>query len=217
MSFDSTFPEEGLVSLDDLITASTTPGAPTGVTLESSGLQLRVSWVAPDDGGSPITDYRIQWTIDIGESFEGALTQEDTVNGQTLTYPIDTQGYGVLYDVRVIAVNEHGDSEPSETVTGAATKTPGAPTITSVTPGNAGELVVEWSAPTDTGGANVPLTGYIIEWKLASAESWEGANSHCISLEDSDCTISSTLPASYTIQGLTNGETYDVRSESSQR
>ena len=89
-SFDSTFPEEGLVSLDDLITASTTPGAPTGVTLESSGLQLRVSWAAPDDGGSPITDYRIQWT-NIGESFEGALTQEDTVNGQTLTYPIDTR------------------------------------------------------------------------------------------------------------------------------
>ena len=211
VSFDSTFPEEGLVSLDDLITASTTPGAPTGVTLESSGLQLRVSWVAPDDGGSPITDYRIQWT-NIGESFEGALTEEDTVNGQTLTYPIDTHGYGLLYDVRVIAVNEHGDSEPSETVTGAATKTPGAPTITSVTPGAQGELVVEWNAPTDTGGSNVPLTEYIIEWKLTSAESWEGANSHCISLEDSDCTISPfILTTSYTIQGLTNGETYDVR------
>ena len=213
VSFDSTFPEEGLVSLDDLITASTTPGAPTGVTLESSGLQLRVSWVAPDDGGSPITDYRIQWDF-TGEGFEGSLVGQDTVNGQTLTYPISitTHEYGIVYDVRVIAVNEHGDSEPSETVTGAAIKTPGAPTITSVTPGAQGELVVEWSVPTDTGGANVPLTGYIIEWKLASAESWEGANSHCISLEDSDCTISPFgLPARYTIQGLTSGETYDVR------
>ena len=73
---------------------------------------------------------------------------------------------------------------------------PGAPAITGVTPGD-GSLTVNWNAPPVSGGANI--TGYRVEWKLSTAQSWAGASS------------ATDNASPYTITGLGNGSSYDVR------
>jgi len=74
---------------------------------------------------------------------------------------------------------------------------PGAPTISSFTAGN-GEATVVFTAPSTTGGS--AITDYVVEYKATSDSSWTTL-SHDVS--------ASTL--SYTITGLTNGTSYDVR------
>ena len=178
---------------------NTIPDVPANVRLAPRNESLIVSWPAPFDGGSPITAYTVQWT----ESGEAFGSNEDTTSSRSFTITGLTNG--TEYDVRVIATNVNGSSDPSVVVRGTpdptitpppppALQTPSAPTSVVITAGNE-ELLVTWGAPSNTGGATI--TGYVVQW-IESGGNF-GAN---------EATTTGLL---HTISGLTNDTEYDVR------
>ena len=126
------------------LTITRAPGPPDApqhlnVSPHDSGA-LDLYWEAPaSDGGSEIIGYRVQWKEAAASWDTPADISETTVTGTTHTITGLTDG--VQYTVRVIAVNDLGDSDPSEEAAGTpreagspdpAQNTPasGAPTIT---------------------------------------------------------------------------------------
>ena len=140
----------------------TEPGAPTDLKLLVHDRALQVSWKAPsDDGGQPITGYRLQW-----RSGDNQLSESDpsvTVAGGVLNRRIGSLDNGTQYYVRVRAINDVGEgpwSTPPASATPAAA--PGAPREMTIEPGNQ-KLTVTWQPPADDGGS--PVTGYLVQWK----------------------------------------------------
>ena len=175
---------------------NTIPDVPTNVRVTPANESLRVSWPAPFDGGSPITAYTVQWT-DSGGTFG---TNEDTTTSPSFTITGLTNGDE--YDVRVIATNVNGSSEPSAVVSGIpavvitpppSLQTPSAPTSVVVTAGNE-ELLVTWGVPSNNGGATV--TSYVVQWTESGGSFTDEAT---------------VTGLQHTITGLTNDTVYDVR------
>ena len=178
---------------------NTIPDVPANIRVTPRNESLIVSWPAPFDGGSPITGYTVQWT-ESGGTFG---TNEGTTTSRSFT--ITGLINGDEYDIRVVATNVNGSSEPSVVVRGTpdptvtpppppTLQTPGAPTSVAVTAGNE-ELLVTWAAPTNTGGATI--TSYVVQWTESGGNF--GANE------------SATTDLQYTIVSLTNDTEYDVR------
>lgn len=79
------------------------PIAPTISTVTNSGNDITVSWTAPSDvGGTPITGYRIQRSLD---DVTWATIVADTLSTST-SYIDYGQAYGQTYYYRVAAINE---------------------------------------------------------------------------------------------------------------
>ena len=146
------------------------PGAPTIATpIVPGDASLTVAWAAPiNTGSSAITAYDLRY-IETGaadKSDANWTVVEDVwaAGSGSLQYTLTGLTGGTQYDVQVRAVNAAGASAWSATVTGTTTSAvvPGAPTglTAAVTAGKA-QVVLSWTAPTDTGGA--PITGYKIE------------------------------------------------------
>ena len=142
-------------------TATSAPGAPTGLTATASGTtQINLSWSAPaSTGGSAITGYKIEvspdgtsgWTDQVADTSSTATTY-----AHTGLAPGDTRHY------RVSAINTNGAGTASN-VDSATTGTsvPGAPTGLTATASGATQINLSWSAPGSTGGS--AITGYKIE------------------------------------------------------
>ncbi len=96
-------------------TTPTVPAAPTAPTLEAGNASLRVTWTAPDDGGSAITGYHLRHSADGGTSWtemsSGITGTSSTIAGLT---------NGTSYHVQVRAVNAVGNGAWSL----SATETP---------------------------------------------------------------------------------------------
>ena len=105
------------------------PGSPDGLTVVtgSAAGELVVSWTAPtDDGGDPVTGYRLRYSTD-GTNWTVA---PDTVTGLTST--ITGLDGGVEYRVQVRAVNgAAGGGSWSQSGTGNAGSANEAPTVVS--------------------------------------------------------------------------------------
>ena len=186
-------------------TPSTTPGTPV-VTVQpgaEKGEQLAVTWTEPDDGGSAITEYRVQWRSGT-ESYNTTDRQAVVTSGRT--YNIDTSATPTAeFAVIVTAVNKNGAGTASVEVTGKSSTTPGAPGLSGLVL-NSGSpslaenntLTVTWTAPTDDGGADI--SGYKVQWKLG-AQSYETSREHNADASD----------RTYNITGLDGGAAYSVR------
>ncbi len=114
---------------DTLTSAATTavlanvPDEPEhlNVSLRDTGA-LDVSWEAPaSDGGSAITEYRVQWKEIAGNWDAPADVSEETATGTTHTITGLTDG--VEYAVRVIVANNVGEGPPSDEATGTPRET----------------------------------------------------------------------------------------------
>ena len=116
--------EETLTSAPtDAVLAETVPGTPQHlkVSLHDTGA-LDVYWEAPArDGGSAITEYRVQWKETAGNWDAPADVSEETATGTTHTITGLTDG--VEYAVRIIAANDVGDGPPSDEATGTPRET----------------------------------------------------------------------------------------------
>ena len=173
----------------------TVPDAPQDLTATPGDGSLALAWAAPaSDGGSPVTGYVIQVT----DSLVGASAEVRVAVG-VLSYPFAGLTNETTYDVSVAATNVAGTGA-SATLAAApspAPTVPDAPQDLTVTPGD-GSLALAWAAPASDGGSAV--TGYIIEHKETSAD------------DDSWTEASAAADArSHTLDGLTNGTTYDIR------
>lgn len=101
------------VSVSHTLTWGSAPGAMAMPTLAADALvgtsQITASWVAPDDGGAPISAYRVVWTI------AGADQTERTLIGSALTDVLTIDPAliplaGQDITVTVTAVNDLGTS-----------------------------------------------------------------------------------------------------------
>ena len=100
---------------EDEPAAATTPGAPTLSTLMivTSG-SIILSWSEPaDDGGSPVTGYRIEYSEDSGDTWQTLV--EDTGTTETEYTHGGLEPETTLH-YRVSAINEHGAGPPSDAV-----------------------------------------------------------------------------------------------------
>ena len=154
------------------------PGPPRAVGAFAVDGGLLVGWYAPWDGGSPITEYRVQWK-GTGQEYNDSDRQATVTDFTNLSHEITGLTNGASYTVRVLAVNANGQNHIQERL--ESTGTPGD------APGRPRSLVTErmlsrrwgkvdcylrvtWEAPTETGGS--AITGYRIQWKRVWAETY---------------------------------------------
>ena len=141
--------------------ATSAPDPPTGLTATAQGQdQIDLSWTAPsDDGGSPITGYKIEMSDD---GTTGWTDLEDNTGSADTTYADTTVTAATTRHYRVSAINRVGTGNPSN-VDDATTEgsVPGRPTGLTATAQDTSQIDLAWTAPTDDGG--VTITGYKIE------------------------------------------------------
>ena len=136
-----------------------TDEAPTIETVTPGNGTLTVAWTAPTSSTlGTITVYDLRYGRGSNPSSWTVVDDAWTSGGGNLEYPINPTPAltnGVTYGVQVRAVVGTDDKAWSETRTGVPRTVPGAPTIVSVDPGESGELIVEWSPPSDNGGSDI--------------------------------------------------------------
>lgn len=130
---------------------TTVPGAPTIWSTMPGNASATVYFVAPLDGGSPITSYVVTSSPGNITATAAGTATNITVNGLT---------NGTPYTFTVTAVNANG-AGPASTQSASVTPStiPGAPTSVTAASGNA-SATVSFTPPTDNGGATV--TGYTV-------------------------------------------------------
>lgn len=83
--------------------------------LDKSGRTVQLSWAAPYDGNSPIKKYLIEYKRSKG-SWEKDIDRV-LVPGSTTEAGVFSLHPATTYHLRIVAENELGTSEPSDTVT----------------------------------------------------------------------------------------------------
>lgn len=170
------------------------PDAPVGLVGFPTSKQVSLNWIAPaSDGGSAITDYIIQFSLDNGSTW---TTCNDSVS-TTTTATVTGLTNGTSYVFRVAAKNSVGIGEYSVPSAPVIPRTvPVAPTAVLATASNR-EVALAWAAPASNGGA--AITDYVIQYSVNSGSTWTTFN-------DGVSTLTSTI-----VTGLTNGTSYVFR------
>lgn len=131
------------------------PAAPVLTATTASSSQINLSWTAPDNNGSSITDYTLQASPT--SSTSGFATIGPSGASTTRTYSYTGLTKYKQYWFRVSATNGVGTSGYSTVKTATTSATvPGAPTGLTATPGVT-SVALSWTAPADTGGIGFDL------------------------------------------------------------
>jgi len=165
------------------VVPSTVPSAPAQPTVASGNSQITVSFTAPNDGGSTITNYAVSCTSSNGGT-------EGSSNSAGSPVVVGGLSNGKSYTCTLSAANANGTSpvSPASAVVIPST-VPSAPAQPGVNAGNA-QIAVAFTAPADGGSA---ITNY-----TASCTSSNGGVSGTANGAGSPLTVS----------GLTNGKLY---------
>ena len=186
----------------DSETPRTIPGPVTELGIISGDEELTVSWVAPtadNNGGAAVKRYVLQWKSGNEEYDPDSNRHTETTDVSKVLKELSN---GILYSIRVRADNdETADIYNWVEKTGTPMSVPGAPTGLGVEEGDE-QLVVSWVAPEETGGVDVEIEHYVIQWKLKTDSNWDPQDTH----ETRDETVLRD-----TITDLDNGEMYDIR------
>ena len=128
---------------------NTTPAAPTGLQAQDGNGVITLQWTAPsNNGGAAVTGYIVEYTGGTITAATNRATLTGLTNGNAIT-------------AKVFAVNRGGRGAASAPVVATAATTPAAPTSLQAQDGN-GVITLQWSAPSDNGGA--AITAYIVEY-----------------------------------------------------
>ena len=178
-------------------TATSAPGAPTGLTATASGAtQIDLSWSAPaSTGGSAITGYKIEVSPN-GTS--GWTDQVANTNSTATTYAHTGLASGDTRHYRVSAINANGAGDPSNVDSATTDAVPGAVSDVVVVPvpRTTDSLTVSWSAPDNAG--KPALTGYDVRYRSSGGGgSWT--------------TVSEDAPSTSLIIGGLRDAFYDVQ------
>lgn len=84
--------------------------------LDKSGRTVQLSWAAPYDGNSPIKKYIIEYKINKG-SWETDIDRVLVPYSQQNIAGVSNLRPATTYNLRIVAENEIGTSDPSDTVT----------------------------------------------------------------------------------------------------
>src|SRR2546422_394115 len=145
----------GTSSPSNTIPATTpiaTPSPPTGLTPTAvSSSQINLGWTPPsDNGGSPITGYKIERSTDGGSTWTTLVAN----TGSTAASYSDTGlAHTTTYTYRVSAINSAGTGSPSTAVPGTTFNVaPSSPTGLTATAVSSSQISLTWTAPADNGG-----------------------------------------------------------------
>ncbi len=148
-------------------TEVTVPGVPTGLRATPDGLkgstQIRLTWSAPsNDGGSPITGYRIERAITRGGPW---IIQVASTGSAATTYLHTGLAPNTTRFYRVRALNAQGSGEPSNVAEGETNAArPGQPRNLRARATGPTSITLAWEAPTSDGGERI--TGYTIRERV---------------------------------------------------
>ena len=191
------------------VTATTVPGAPTGLTATASGTtQIDLAWSAPaSTGGSAITGYKIEVSAN-GTS--GWTDQVANTGNANTTYAHTGLASGDTRHYRVSAINANGAGTASnvDSATTASTNTAamGAPTITGTA--QVGQtLTAATTGITDADGLTSPT--YTYQWiRVDGTDEADiaAANSSTYTLVDADLGTTIKVKVSFT-DDASNSET----------
>ena len=139
--------------------AARVPDAPRSLSLKPGDGQIKVSWRASRENGSPVTGYVVAWS-------DGSRVGGTTLSASADDYTIPNLRNGSRYDVEVSAQSRAGAGPAA---TGRATPeaaalevtVPCAPRSVSAVGGD-GWMDVSWSPPSRDGCAAV--SGYVVAW-----------------------------------------------------
>ncbi len=167
----------------------TVPGTMAAPTLEVGNKALIATWTAPNNGGSPITGYALQYRT-------GGEAWTEITEGITGTdHSITGLANAAEYRVQVRAVNAVGAGDWSESAAATPPATvPAAPVAPTLYAGT-GRFVATWTAPEDNGGS--AITGYALRYRTGDG-AWTQITEGITGTDHS-------------ITGLTNGAIYHVQ------
>ncbi|HET9076192.1 MAG TPA: fibronectin type III domain-containing protein, partial [Acidimicrobiales bacterium] len=165
------------------------PGAPGTPAATPGDSMVKLVWTAPTTGSSP-TDYVVDEYL--GSAATGQPTKVIDTGSTGLAYTVTGLTDGQPYTFTVTASNSKGSGPASGPVTTRPIGVPGAPGTPVGTAGN-GSVKLAWAAPT-TGGAPTNYMVYV----------YKGSTAAGTPVVDDLSGVS----LSYTVAGLTNGQTY---------
>ena len=170
------------------VTPSAKAASPTAVIATPTNGAISLTWTAPmDTGGSTLTGYLVEQSVDGGVTWTTAATT--ATPSTSLTGLVN----GTTYSYRVRANNSIGSGAASAVATTTPFTTPGAPRNVAAMAGDK-EVVLTWSAPTVSGGS--AITGYVVQ-QSTDGSTWT--------------TVDTPTVASSVITGLMNGASYSYR------
>lgn len=170
------------------VQVSTVPGAPILSANPSSATSVSLSWSPPtNDGGSPITGYKIEYSSDASQY---NILVANTGNTQT-SYTHNSLTTGKTYTYRVTAINAIGVGNPSNTISVQPHETL-TPNITSAVAISPTSISISWTPPSQTYGQII--NGYRIDQVISD---------NFLSIDNVPATA-----RTYTIPNLTTGKSY---------
>ena len=204
--------------------AAQKPDKPAAPTLTVDNASLDVSWTAPANNGSAITDYDIQYractatdndTTDLacdGATNTWGTWTAHTHTGTGTTTTIGSLTNGTAYQVQVQATNRVGDSPWSGSNKAVpAPQKPDMPTAPTLTVDNA-SLDVSWTAPAANGSA---ITDYNVQYRACTATDNDTTDLACDGATNTWGTWTAHTHTgtgtTTTIGSLTNGTAYQVQ------
>ena len=149
-----------------------TPAAPSLTVRANGAEEIKVSWTKPNDGGSRITHYDLEWTANLAEHI-WSWVDRDGLPAGTTSYTDAGLASGTERHYRLRAHNENGPGQWSA-VRGATTVSggPDAPTGLAATAHATNQQIdLSWTAPDDTGDSSI--TGYWVERSRSADGPWE--------------------------------------------
>ena len=178
----------------------TTPEAPTKLNATPGNKEVTLSWTAPSNGGSTITQYQYRQKERTG-SFGAWQDIPSSGIGQPneTGYTVKKLTNGTPYTFEVRAKNVAGAGKTASTSTTPA-MTPKAPTKLNATPGNK-EVTLAWTAPSN-GGSTITQYQYRQKEGTGSFGAWQDIPSSGVG-ENNE--------TRYAVAGLTNGTVYNFK------
>ncbi len=178
------------------ITPYGVPAEPVSLSATPGNQQVLLGWEEPDDNGSPITGYEVQYRESEGPGSWIPVSDPDIQeDGDDRSVTITGLTNGTAYDFSVAAVNARGAGDPATHDNIIPRAQADVPQNISATPSDR-QVSLAWDEPEDLGG--MPLESYLVEYKLSEDDTWTDAHH-----DSTDRTA--------TITGLTNGTAYTFR------
>lgn len=147
------------------------PGLPYNIAVEAeetvgSDAAVALSWTAPNEGGSAITDYGIQYSLDGGVNWLDYDDGSGTARNVSVT-PLTSDA---TYLFRVRARNNSGWGQWSSPTGATQLSTVGVATAVSATVASPTTVDVYWNAPAPVSGN--PVTDYVIRQSADGGSTW---------------------------------------------
>ena len=159
------------VELASTVTPLTRPAPATNLVASPGDSSVALTWTAGNTGGTPITDYLIDYRLATTSSWSSATTIHTSSVLASATVTGLTNGSAYL--LRVRAENAEGDDQ-----TGIATATavtpnplPGAPTNIIGSAANS-SVTLGWTAPAVADLHGQTITDYKVEYRPSTSSTW---------------------------------------------